>query len=85
MLERIVEDERAAFLPVADLLVDADGDAIRMVRHLEAEMQTQHTVIGPAMRRQMLARLEDREHRRLQTGDFLHDAPRFRAQRGVVG
>src|ERR1700710_1610373 len=84
MLEGIVEDQRAALLPMADLLVDADRDLVGIGRHLEAEMQAQDAVIGAAMGRQMLARLEDREHRRPQTRYFLDDAPGFRTKRGVI-
>ena len=36
------------------------------------------------MRRQVLARLQDREHRRDQAGDFLADAPRLRALPDIV-
>src|SRR6266581_126240 len=42
-------------------------------------MKPEDTVIRSTVRRQVLARLEDREQRRLQARDLLEDAPRLRA------
>ena len=58
--------------------------SLARLRHDQAEMQPQHAVIGPAMRRQMLARLQDREHHRDQAGDILAAAPGLRAQLDIV-
>ena len=72
----VVENHRFAFPPAIDVFLDADAQFLARLRHDQAEMQPQHAVIGPAMRRQVLARLQDREHHRDQAGDFLAMRPK---------
>ena len=71
----IVEDQRPALLPVADAVGDADADLVGMVRHDQPEVETKHAVVGAAVRRQVLAGLEDREQGRGEARDLLQDAP----------
>src|SRR5581483_9595563 len=79
VLEGIVENERLALFPVAGAVGDADADpALLGLRHDQTEVEAEHAVIGAAVRGQVLARLEDREHRRLEAGNLLEDAPGLR-------
>src|SRR6266542_5199517 len=43
-------------------------------------MQSEHAVVGPAMRRDALARLQYREHGGREPGDALYDSPRLWTQ-----
>src|SRR5262249_51001791 len=73
----VVEDENAAFLPLASLGTDSDTHPVVRFGNDQAEMQAEHAVVGPAMRRNPLARIQDREHGRPQAGDAPNNAPRL--------
>src|SRR5690242_20386228 len=55
----IVENNDLALAPMADLVLHPDRDLVARLGHDEAEMQSEHTIVGTAVRRQVLARLED--------------------------
>src|SRR5882757_9429083 len=61
VVEAVVEDQRLAFVPGTDLVADADTAAFARLGHLQAQVETQHAVVGAAMRRDVLARREDAE------------------------
>ena len=69
---------------MADLVVDPDRRLLARLGHDQPKVQPQHPVVGPAMRRQVLARVEDREHRRLQPRDPADRLPGLWAERDVL-
>src|SRR6478609_1479306 len=80
----VVENQHLPLFPMTDLIVHPNGDLIARLRYDEPEMEPEHTVIGAAMRLQVLAGLEDREHGGLETGDLSHRLPAPWAERGIV-
>src|SRR5208337_3793496 len=66
---RIVEDERAALLPVTNLVTEADGDLIPWLGNNQPEMETKDAVVKAAVGLQMLAGLKNGKHRGFEARD----------------
>src|SRR5688572_15545041 len=71
----IVEDQHAPFGPMVLLGSDADRCPVDRLRDEQAQVQSEHAVIWSPMRRQSLARLQNRKHRGPQPWNALHQAP----------
>ena len=84
VVERVVEDERLALLPVPHRGAHLDAAALLVCGHDEAEVVAQHARVRPAVLGDVLARAEDREHRRLHPRDRLEQRGRPRAAGAVL-
>src|SRR5207245_2498122 len=56
VVERVVEDQAAALLPMADVLADADAARLLLARDDQAEVIAQHPLVGAAVVEYVLAR-----------------------------
>src|SRR3546814_13722446 len=79
MIEAVVEDQRLAFAPVADVLADADCHMLGGLRHDQAQMTTQNAVVRTAVWRNLLAGRENREECGRGAGNLLQQPRRLRA------
>ena len=84
VLVGVIKDQSLAFLPALDLLPNPHPKLILRLRHDQAQMKPKHAIVRTTMGRKVLAGFEDREHRRLQAGNSLHDAPGLRTEADVL-